>query len=257
MKKWNEFPHDSNEFRFDSKMLKKRWPELHRGDREPLPDDASLLDAWAAFHSGEFELAVDLAEEIGIAAHAVANKATGIYANYLEDDEKRQLKLFQGAITRAEDAIEALPEDPNAHYFHAFNLGRYSQNTSVVKAVKQGFAAKIRTSLHRTLELEPDHAEAHTAMGLYHAEIIDKMGKLIGSMTYGASESKAIEHLEAALSLTPDSPIAHIEYANGLYLLYGDRRLDEVTELYVKASEMTPRDAMERLDVEYALSELE
>lgn len=257
MTKWNSFPYEADDYRFDSKTLNKRWPELHRGDREPLPDDASLLEAWAAFHSGEFELAVDLAEEIGIAAHAVANKATGIYANYLEDDEKRQLKLFQGAITRAEDAIEALPEDPNAHYFHAFNLGRYSQNTSVVKAVKQGFAAKIRTSLHRTLELEPDHAEAHTAMGLYHAEIIDKMGKLIGSMTYGASESEAIEHLEAALSLTPDAPIAHIEYANGLYLLYRDKRLDEVTELYVKASEMAPRDAMERLDVEYALSELE
>jgi len=257
MKNWNGFSYDSDEFRFDSKTLKKRWPDLHRGDREPLPDDASLLAAWAAFHAGDFELAVDLAEEIGIAAHAVANKATGIYANYLQDDEKRQLKLFQGAITRAEEAIQALPDDPNAHYFHAFNLGRYSQSISVVKAVKQGFAGKIRASLERTLELEPDHAEAHTAMGLYHAEIIDKMGKLIGSMTYGASESEAIEHLEAALSLTPDAPIAHIEYANGLYLLYGDKRLDEVTELYVKASEMTPRDAMEHLDVEYALSELE
>ena len=257
MTKWNSFPYAAGDYRFDSKTLRKRWLDLHRGDREPLPDDASLLDAWAAFHAGDFELAVDLAEEIGIAAHAVANKATGIYANYLEDDEKSQLRLFQGAITRAEEAIEALPDNPNAHYFHAFNLGRHSQSISVVKAVKQGFAGKIRASLERTLALEPDHAEAHTAMGLYHAEIIDKMGKLIGSMTYGASESEAIEHLEAALSLTPDAAIAHIEYANGLYLLYGDKRLDEVTELYVKASEMTPRDAMERLDVEYALSELE
>lgn len=257
MKKWNEFPYDADEYRFDSKALKKRWPQLHKGDCEPLPSDNGLLDAWAAFHAGEFERAVELAGDIGITAHAIANKATGIYANYLEEDEKRQLQLFQAAISRAEDAIEALPEDPNSHYFHAFNLGRYSQTTSVVKAVKQGYAGKIRASLERTLELEPDHAEAHTAMGLYHAEIIDKMGKLIGSMTYGASDSEALDHLETAVSLTPDSPIAHIEYANGLYLLYGDRRLDEVTDFYVKASEMTPRDAMEKLDVEYARSELE
>ena len=57
--------------------------------------------------------------------------------------------------------------------------------------------------------------------------------------------------------LTPDSPIAHIEYANGLYLLYGDDQYEEVSELYVKASEMEAKDAMEKLDIEFALAELE
>jgi len=80
---------------------------------------------------------------------------------------------------------------------------------------------------------------------------------VIGSLTYGASESEAIEHFETALELTPLSPIAHIEYGNGLYLLYGDQKLDDVTDLYVKASELEPRDAMEKLDIESALAELE
>ena len=35
------------------------------------------------------------------------------------------------------------------------------------------------------------------------------------------------------------------------------QRLDEITDLYVRASEMRPRDAMERLDIEAALAELE
>jgi hypothetical protein len=48
-----------------------------------------------------------------------------------------------------------------------------------------------------------------------------------------------------------------MEFGNGLYMLYGDKQLDRVTELYEQASEMKPRDAMERLDVEAALSELE
>jgi hypothetical protein len=85
----------------------------------------------------------------------------------------------------------------------------------------------------------------------------DKVGKLIGGMTYGASETRALEHFEIALDLTPMSPIANIEFGNGLYLLYADSRLDEVTDLYIKASEMEPRDAMEKLDVESALAELE
>ncbi len=174
-----------------------------------------------------------------------------------EEDQKRQIACFKSAIERAEQAIEAFPEDPNSHYFHAFNLGRYSQSISVIKALKQGVGGKILKSLSKALKLEPQHAEAHTALGMYHAEIIDKVGKLLGGMTYGASATKALEHFEAAMAITPDAPIAHIEYGNGLYLLHGDNQIDQVSELYIKASEMSPQDAMEKLDIESALAELE
>ena len=257
MKKWQAFPHDRADFEYPGAALKKAWQELHRGDREPYPDSPELQEAWRCFHRGDFQQAVKLADACGLEGHAVANKATGIYATYLEPDQKRQIECFQSAIERAEQAIEAFPEDPNSHYFHAFNLGRYSQSISVVKALRQGVGGKIFDSLQRALELEPLHAEAHTALGMYHAEIIDKVGKLIGGMTYGASESKAMEHFRKALELTPRAPIARIEYGNGLYLLQGDRRLDEVSELYVAATETRPLDAMEKLDVEAALAELE
>jgi tetratricopeptide (TPR) repeat protein len=257
MHTWNPFPHDNQKFRFEGDALERAWTDLHRGDCEPFPQDETLQDAWRCFHRGDFQQAVELADSVGPEGHAVANKATGIYATYLEDDQKRQIDCFKAAIRRAEQAIADFPDDPNSHYFHAFNLGRYSQSISVVKALQQGVGGKIHKSLSRALELEPGHAEAHTAMGLYHAEIIDKVGKLIGGVTYGASGSKAMKHLERALELTPDAPIANIEYGNGIYLLYGDSRIDEVSELYEKAAETEPQDAMEKLDVESALAELE
>jgi tetratricopeptide (TPR) repeat protein len=257
MKKWNAFPYEAEEFLYEGDALTRAWDALHRGDREPFPQDDTLQQAWRCFHRGDFQHAVELADSVGMAGHAVANKATGIYATYLEDNQKRQIDCFKSAISRAEQAMRDFPDSANSHYFHAFNLGRYSQSISVVKALKQGVGGKIHKSLNRALELEPDHAEAHTAMGMYHAEIIDKVGKLIGGMTYGASESKALEHLRRALELTPDAPIAHIEYGNGLYLLYGDNRIDEVSESYIKAAESTPQDAMEKLDIESALAELE
>ena len=257
MSNWNSFPYDAADYDFQGDELEARWAELHAGDCEPFPGDPALQEAWRAFHRGDFEQAVELADEAGIQGHAVANKASGIYATYLENNAARQKACFLAAVERAEAAIEASPDDPNAHYFHAFNLGRYSQSISIVKALKQGIGGKIHKSLSRTLELQPDHAEAHTALGLYHAEIIDKVGKLIGSMTYGASADKALEHFARSLELTPRSPIARIEYANGLYLLFGDGRYDEVSDLYVEASEAEPVDAMERLDVEAALAELE
>ena len=283
MSRWNKFPHDSSEFLYEGDSLLEAWPELHRGDCVEFPDadwvertleqapdaapddfdgDVSALalinqDAWRCFHSGEFQKATELSEQCGQLAHAVANKATGIYATYLDPDEAAQQACYLSAIERAESAIEFLPDDPNSHYFHAFNLGRYSQSISIIKALSQGLGGKIHTSLQNALELEPDHAEAHTAMGMYHAEIIDKVGKMLGKMTYGASPAKALKHFDRALELTPDSPIAHIEYGNGLYLLFGDDRIDDVSDLYVQASELQPKDAMEKLDIEAALAELE
>ena len=257
MHRWNEFPHDNEPFAFPGRQLRDAWDDLHRGDCEPFPTDDDLQEAWRCFHRGDFQEATERADAIGLAAHAVANKATGIYATYLEDNERRKAALFQQAAERAERAIDEFPEDPNSHYFHAFNLGRYSQSISIVKALKQGIGGKVQKSLMRALDLLPDHADAHTAMGMYHAEIIDKIGKLVGGMTYGADIKQAMTHFKSAMELAPRSPIVRIEYANGLYMLYGDSRWDEVSQLYVDASESEPLDAMERLDVQSARDELE
>lgn len=270
---WAAFPHRSQDFRFDGQSLEESWDRLHQGDREPFPDAdrvrsldpdqpdpeataAAWQQAWRDYHAGRFGAAVDGALAIGPLAHAIANKASGIYADYLEEDEKTRLAIYQAGIERAEAAIRAYPDDANAHYFHAFLLGRYSQCISVAKALAQGVGGRIRQSLDRCLALAPDHAEARTASGLYHAEIIDKVGKLVGGMTYGAKADKAMAECQAALKLTPQAPIAHIEYGNALYLLYGDKRLDESNRAYEQAAAITPIDAMQKLDVEYARNSL-
>jgi tetratricopeptide (TPR) repeat protein len=249
---WAEFPYDNEAFDYGIDSLVTHWPELHRGDREPLPDQTGLRDAWRHYHAGEFAAAVDQAARIGIEAHAVANKASGIYADYLEEDEDVKIAIYKAGISHAEQAITAFPQDPNAHYFHAFLLGRYSQCISITRALSKGIGSKDRSSLETALELCPEHAEAHTAMGMYHAEIIAKVGKMVGKLTYGASVDQAMEHFETALELTPEAPIAHIEYGNGLYLLFGDERLDDSNAAYERAAAIEPIDAMQRLDVEFA-----
>ncbi|MEM7053058.1 MAG: hypothetical protein AAF446_00780 [Pseudomonadota bacterium] len=254
--KWVKFDQDNSAFDYSSADLENAWAELHRGDCEPYPSDEAMLQAWQAYHRGDFADAVDLAAEVGDAAHVVANKASGIYADYLEGSESIKKAIYQQSIERAEAAIELDPENANAHYFHAFHLGRYSQSISIAKALSQGLGGKIQKSLQRALELAPEHAEAHTAMGLYHAEIIAKVGKLVGSMTYGASADKAIEHFKESIKLS-NAPIAWIEYGNGLDLLYGDKKADESNEAYAKAAAMEPIDAMQALDIAYARNSIE
>ena len=256
-RKWVKFPHPDKAYAYDAAGLKKNWARLHKGDCAPFPKEASVVDAWRHYHAGDFQAAVEAGLAAGGAGVNAAAKAQSIYANYLEKADKAKLALFEEAAAWADERRNEVPKDANAHYLYAYALGRYGQGISVAKALAQGFGGKIKNALATALKLEPKHAEACTAFGAYQAEVINKVGGMVAGLTYGAKKDSALEHFQQALKLFPESPIAHIEYANGLLLLFGKEKIGEATKLYEKAAKAKPADAMERLDVELAKSELE
>ena len=256
MAKWTAFPH-AGDYAFDAASLKKNWARLHKGDCEPLPKDAALLQAWMHFHNGEFQKAFDAGIKAGTAGSTVANKAACIYANYLETKEKAKLDFFTEAAERAEAQQASDPKNANAWYWQAYALGRYGQGISVAKALAQGLGTRVKNALEQAIKLQPAHADAHIALGAFHAEVIDKVGSLIGGMTYGAKKDVGLKLFKEALQLNPDSAIARVEYANGMVMLEGDKKMQDATKLYEQAAASTPLDATERLDVEMAKAELE
>ena len=256
MAKWTAFPSDNSAFVYTPATLKKHWARLHAGDAEPFPKDAAVVQAWIHFHAGDFQAAYDAGLAAGGAGITVANKAQGIYANYLEKKEKVKLEMFLEISERAENQQGDEPKNPNAWYWQAYALGRYGQGISVAKALAQGLGSKVKGALETTIELAPKHADAHIALGAFHAEVIDKVGKLLGK-TQGADTATGLKMFEQALKLNPTSAIAMIERANGLVMLEGDKRMKEAEKLYADAAACEAMDAMELLDIHLAKEELE
>ncbi|MGJ0561052.1 hypothetical protein [Methylocystis sp.] len=277
---WTPFPHSSKSFDYAGEALKKAWPGLHGGDCEPFPDDkraaalikaagaagkghdaqtlaGRLQQAWRDFHAGRFQQAFEAGASLGALGASTAVKAIGIHAGYLVDDEDERLRRYQRAVELAEQAVAALPDEANSHYRYAYALGRYGQAISIATALKQGLAGKIRQALDRTLALAPGHAEAHTALALYHGEVIGKIGTLVAAMTYGAKAGEAEKHMQTALKLTPKAPIVHLEHGNLLLLLKGRKGEDEAAEAYETAARCKPRDAMEAMDAAWAAEQIE
>jgi tetratricopeptide (TPR) repeat protein len=211
-----------------------------------------VQDAWRAFHAGEFRRAIQMGSKLGALGACAANKAAAVDTLYAQESTPQLLRELEAAVARGETAVKVLPDYPNAHYMLALVLGRYSQRISVLTALAAGLAGRVRAHLERALGLEPRHAEAHVAFGLYHAEIVGKLGPLAASLTYGASPGAALEHLRKAARLAPDSLIVQMEYAHGLLLLDATRHRDQARTLYKRAAACEPQDAMERLDVEHA-----
>ncbi|RCX10112.1 hypothetical protein [Extensimonas vulgaris] len=256
MAQWTPFPY-SDLYRFDPARLKQLWPRLHAGDAEPYPSDEKLQHAWLLLHSGQFQEAAELGQRLGGAGLTVANKATALYANYLEPSESARQDLLLQVAERAQAQAADAPDNPNAWFWRAYALARYGQSISVAKAVAQGLGNAVKESLQKTLALAPQHAHAHIALGAFDAEVIDKLGPLVGQMTFGAKKETALAHLRQGLALHPQSTIGLIEYANALMMLEGEPKMDEATRLYEQAAAIAPLDAAEHLDVELARAELE
>ncbi len=277
---WAAFPHPSKSYEYAGDKLKTAWASLHAGDCEPYPDakratallkafakppkglDAAKLsetlqEAWRAFHRGDFHEAYTLGEALGLLGSSVAIKAMGIHATYLVEDEAERLRRFEKAADLAEKTIAAMPDEANSYYRRAFALGRYSQGISIGKALTMGLAGKVKAALDKTMELAPKHAEGHISLAVFHAEIINKVGAMLGGLTYGAKASAAEAHIKTALKLTPNSPIAHVEHANMLLLLHGAKQEDAAATEFEKATKLKPVDAMEKLDQEFAKAQLE
>jgi tetratricopeptide (TPR) repeat protein len=255
-RKWIAFPQSGAAFGYRAAALKKHWPRLHRGDCEPFPAGEAEREAWRAFHAGEFQRAWEEGSKLGPPGKTAACKAAATYASYLERDGKRAASLLEQAAELGEQACSEAPDHANAQYMLAYCLGRYAQKVSVTRALADGLAGRVQRALERTLELEPRHAEAHVATGTYHAEVIDKVGSLLGGLTYGASTEEALKHYRKALSLFPESAIVRIEYARGLLMLDGSKT-SEARKLLAQAAKCDPADAAETLDVEHAKAKLE
>ncbi|VWX60449.1 conserved hypothetical protein [Burkholderiales bacterium 8X] len=250
---WTRMPYQDLT-RFDGASTLRQWARLHAGHgRQALnPPSAELAEGWALYHSGDFAEAVAIGLQHGRAGMALVNQATAIYANYLEPHEALRLSLFRQVFERASAQSAAEPDDCDALYWQAYALGRYSQCVSVARALAQGLGSKVKGALERVIALQPEHANAHIALGAFHAEVIDKVGALVGRMTYGVQAEQAMALFERGLELHPQSVSGLMEHARARLMLFGDGCMQDATRLYEQAAAVVPIDARERLDVELA-----
>jgi len=237
--------------------LDTHWSRLHAGDREVFPGNENLVLAWLAFHNGEFLKAADMAskEKAGVSLQL---KALSTHAHYLENDSDQKIKSYLEVVELADRAlVDAQDSLGNIYYQIAYSLGRYGQFISVAKALAEGLAGKVSKALQETIRLQPNHADAHTAMATYQAEIIGKLGKMAAKLTYSVSTDNALSCYQKGIELAPYSVSAKTEFADGLLTMYGRKKVKEATKLYQQAVEHSPIDALEALDSYLAHQELE
>lgn len=255
MNSWAPFPYDTTAWWRERGELRALWPRLHRGDREPWPEDEAVQLAWQLYHAGRYREAFEAGMAAGGAGLVCANKAQVVHARYLEGRETIKLARWLAVVERGDAQRSAQPHAANAWFWPTYALGLYSLTVSVQRARQLGLLEQVRLGLETTLRLQPQHADAKLALAHYHAELIDKLGRRM-ARHLGADAATALQLYQRAKALNPGAAIVRVEIANGLLLLEGERRMAEADALCAEAAAIEPLDATEQLHRELARAEV-
>jgi tetratricopeptide (TPR) repeat protein len=279
---WTPFRNHGAALDFGGERLREAWPRLHAGDREPFPDrewvgealaaearlgDAALgtdaekiatnlQDAWRAFHRGDFREAFERGDRVGPLGQAVAITADGVHAFFLMPDGPEKIARCQALVQRAGDVIDLLPLQPGSHYRYAWALGLLSRKLPPLQVLAEGLGSKLHAALDAALELDADYAEAHTALGLYFAEAVHRLGGTLSKLTLRVDPEAAEAHLRTAIRLTPDAPNAWVGLGVGLGLLDATAHAGERAQILARIAAMPPLDARQALEIAYAKRKL-
>ena len=215
-------------------------------------------EARTAFEEGRFLEAASLAEALGTSeGYALAAQSLAVYGHHVAAGDERK-EFLERAMKLGEEAVRADSANAEAYYRSAHAAGRYAQSVGKITALRRGLAGKIRGLLEDTLAISPDFAEAHMALGSWHAGIASA-GR-IARFLYKGNQNDAVIHFERALELEPDSRVILLEFALCLPELDREGGRERAVGLLSKAAGLPVRDAYDgfiRRDVLKTLAELE
>ena len=217
----------------------------------------AMEEAARAFAEGRFLEAAELAEAVGTSdGLALATKSLAVHAHYLAAEEDREI-LLERAMALAEQAIAADPSSAMAQQQAAHALGRYALSVGAMTALRRGYAGRIRNHLEAALFINPRDAELHVGLGAWHADIVDRAGRTLARISYGANRGDASEHFERALELAPNSRAVLYEYGLRMRLLEGRDGEQRGIEMLRRAAAIPVVDAHDELVLGEVLAALE
>ena len=251
--------------------LANRYPnlmhEMHYGDADWEQHSLNVLEVWQAFFRGDYRRARDLGIHYGGYAEVPGSFAQILHAIYLtETYEEKQMHL-QDVINRVAHFGAAFPFLPGDDDFVddyvmvrlgvAYAVGRLAEDETVARTLAAGYAPMVINVGAEIMGVAPDHPVVLALNAALDANVIRRVGRAAGRMTFGAQPINAIEQFERAIELVDDMAVLRYEFANSLLYMESSAQTERAIQQLEAAVEFEPAFSMEALDILYAGKRLE
>lgn len=122
------------------------------------------------------------------------------------------LSCLQQAEAYARKAIAVDPKRPECRVYLAAALGYESRIIGTMAARFKGYADDAKTNIDAALASQPGDAWALAALGGWHLAVVEGGGRMLASMTYGASVDKGMKAFSAAMAADPGNIVIRFQY---------------------------------------------
>lgn len=294
-KTWNKTPFDGAAFDYTPEQIREWWPDLMHGFNLPYPSpeflrhlaekypdvvkkdmpdfdgdydrlSREIIDVVRLFFRGDFQKAMVKGNTLGPLGRIPGKVSQAIYAIYVESsltDKHMLLQDVADTVIAYADLLDRLKKDPEfrSEYVlmrvaYSYALGRMAEDVPIRVAVARNYPFKLIHATNAALEIEPENPLALALRAGIDANIVRKIGKATGRITFGAKQSEVDDYFERALKVAPDLALIHYEYANAMLYLNKKRGIPQAMTELQAAMKARPRMAMEALDSMYAAKRL-
>jgi tetratricopeptide (TPR) repeat protein len=290
-KPWNKVPFDGSTFDMTHDQIRANWDALMSGLGVPYPSaevlraayarfpqlreahkgfdgdfgklERDLNELWRLFFRGDYQAAMQYGQKLGPMGRLAGKVAQVFYAVYLEpnlDDKHMLLQDSANAIREFGSAFEQMKKDRDpvfrnnyvvARLAYIYSIGRIAEDVPIPVAIGRNYVFKVLGAIDDMQTLAPKNPLGIAARAGADANVVRKVGKATGRVTFGARQATIRQDFETALR-TADLAVIRYEYANAILYLNKKRDIAEAIEQLKKAAATKPRFAMEALDAMYA-----
>ena len=225
-------------------------PAVFKAIQESDYSDLSnaVQEVWRLHYSGQYEKAYELGMQLGPVGEVPAIYSRLVHATLLIDDHDDKMEEFEEAAALSNEGLALAPEYRFAEFGLVYAKVRMLELMSTGEARSSGYIPIAQDKLDKLQEYAPDRGAYPLTRGGLEAGIVERVGSFLGSITYGATESSAIENFEKAQKLLPDMAIVYNEYSVGLMRLDEDDFRKEIRKLLNTCMNIEPVNAEDALN---------
>lgn len=220
--------------------------EVLNGNYEPHL--AEVRDVWRLHFEGKFEQAYNKGMTLGPLGVMPALQAKLMHTHFLVQNKKDKIRLFEEVNTEAEKYGQIVPGHPFVVFGKTYARARLLQLLSTTKAQSTGYIKSSIKTLKALGKVYPARGTYSLTHGGIYAGIVEKVGSILGSVTFGASESKAIKLLNKGLKNSAKQPVVYYEYAIALASMDKKKYHKKIKTLLNTCLTLNPINAEEALN---------
>lgn len=229
-------------------------PETHPAVFKAIQDSDysdlahAVQEVWRLHYSGQYEKAYELGMQLGPVGEVPAIYSRLVHATLLIDDHDDKMEEFEEAAALSNEGLTLAPEYRFAEFGLVYAKVRMLELMSTGEARSSGYIPIAQDKLDKLQEYAPDRGAYPLTRGGLEAGIVERVGSFLGSITYGATKSSAIENFEKAQKLLPDMAIVYNEYSVGLIRLDEDDFRKDIRKLLNTCMAIEPVNAEDALN---------